>query len=136
MESIACHPAARDIGGQVVELGKNEVEAQLLSFTMLAEIAGTPNGRQLVREFIEPLRAHHDLLETLTGYLAHGGNTAAAAGALDVHHDTMLARLDRIAETICLDIRDPDNQFTLRLAIRLNLLTQVTAAPDREPSFH
>ncbi|MCV7076942.1 helix-turn-helix domain-containing protein [Mycobacterium szulgai] len=109
---------------------------ELRSFTMLAEIADTPNSRQLVQEIVEPLRGGHNLLETLTSYLSLGGNATLAARALNVHRNTMLAKMDRISETIGLDIREPENQFTLWLAIRLNLLAEVTAATDREASFH
>ncbi|GAB7146110.1 helix-turn-helix domain-containing protein [Mycobacterium riyadhense] len=107
----------------------------LRSFTVLTEIADTESSRQLVREVIEPLRSGPNLLETLTGYLAHGGNVTEAARALNVHRNTLLTKLDRISQTIGLDIREPENQFTLWLAIRLNLLAEVTAAADREARF-
>ncbi|SON61070.1 Purine catabolism regulatory protein [Mycobacterium simulans] len=108
---------------------------ELRSFTVLTEIADTESSRQLVKEVIEPLRSGPNLLETLTGYLAHGGNITEAARALAVHRNTLLTKLDRISQTIGLDIRDPENQFTLWLAIRLNLLAEVTAAADREARF-
>jgi sugar diacid utilization regulator len=108
---------------------------ELRSFTVLADIADTDHSRQLVREVIEPLRSSPSLLETLTAYLANGGNINASARALNVHRNTMLAKLDRISCTIGLDIREPENQFTVWLAVRLDLLGEVSAAADREARF-
>nr|WP_236950399.1 helix-turn-helix domain-containing protein [Mycobacterium sp. MS1601] len=108
---------------------------QLRSFTVLADIADTEHSRALLAEIVGPLRATPDLLETLTRYLEHGGNVNATARALDVHRNTMLAKLDRVSRIIGLDIRAPENQFTVWLAIRLDMLTEVRAAVDREASF-
>ncbi|SOJ55228.1 Purine catabolism regulatory protein [Mycobacterium simulans] len=108
---------------------------ELRSLTVLTEIADTETSRQLVQEVIEPLRSGPNLLETLTNYLAHGGNVNATARGLNVHRNTTLAKLDRISRTIGLDVREPENQFTLGLAIRLSLLAEVEAAADREAAF-
>ncbi|MCV7145096.1 helix-turn-helix domain-containing protein [Mycobacterium riyadhense] len=107
----------------------------LRSFTVLSEIADTESSRQLVQEVIEPLRSPTNLLETLTNYLNHGCNVNATARALDVHRNTTLAKLDRISRTIGLDVREPENQFTLGLAIRLSLLAGVEVTADREAGF-
>ncbi len=108
---------------------------ELRTFTVLAEIANSDHSRQLVREVVEPLRSGPNLLETLTGYLAHGGNVNASSRALNVHRNTMLARLDQISRMIRLDIREPENQFTVSLAVRLDLLAEAGAAVDREATF-
>lgn len=108
---------------------------ELRSFTVLAGVADTEQGRSLVREVLTPLRSAPDLLGTLTAYLAEGGNINATARTLNVHRNTMLAKLDRISRTLGMDIRSPDNQFTAWLAIRLDLLDEVNSAVDRETSF-
>ena len=108
---------------------------ELRSFTVLAGVADTEPGRALVREVIAPLRPAPDLLDTLAAYLTHGGNINATARALNVHRNTMLAKLDRISRALGMDIRVPDNQFTAWLAVRLDLLDEVNAAVDRETSF-
>ena len=102
---------------------------------MLAEIAGTEHSRQLIREVLGPLRSGPDLLDTLGAYLAEGGNVNATARTLNVHRNTMLAKLDRISRLLGMDMRAPENQFTAWLAIRLDLLNQVHGALDREASF-
>lgn len=108
---------------------------ELRGFTVLAQVADTDQGRQLVREVLEPLRTAPDLGETLIAYLAQGGNINAAARTLHVHRNTMLAKLDRISRLMGVDIRMPEHQFTAWLAIRLDLLAEVHAAVDREATF-
>ncbi|CAM3572875.1 CdaR family transcriptional regulator [Mycolicibacterium frederiksbergense] len=107
----------------------------LRSFTVLAEIAETEQSKSLVNDILGPLRGTPDLRDFLTGYLANGGNVNATARVLNVHRNTMLTKLDRVSRAIGLDIRLPDNQFTVWLAIRLDLLSEVHAAVDREASF-
>jgi sugar diacid utilization regulator len=109
---------------------------ELRSFTVLAQVADIEPGRQLVREIVGPLRSGgSDLLDTLSAYLAEGGNVNATARVLNVHRNTMLAKLDRISATLGMDIRVPENQFTVWLAIRLDLLDELHAAVEREASF-
>ncbi len=108
---------------------------ELRGFTVLAEVTETEPSRQLVREVLGPLRTGSDLLETLGAYLVEGGNVNATARVLNVHRNTMLAKLDRISRLLGMDIRLPENQFTVWLAIRLDLLDEVHSAIDREASF-
>ncbi|MET4427917.1 MULTISPECIES: helix-turn-helix domain-containing protein [unclassified Mycolicibacterium] len=108
---------------------------ELRSFTVLAQIADSEHSRQLVREVLGPLRSGPDLLDTLIAYLAEGGNVNATARVLNVHRNTMLAKLDRISRALGMDIRVSENQFTAWLAIRLGLLDEVQSAVDREASF-
>ncbi|KAA1249986.1 PucR family transcriptional regulator [Mycobacterium simiae] len=107
----------------------------LRSFTVLAELADTEHGQQLIQQFVEPLRSGPNLLETVTGYLTHGGNVCLAARALNVHRNTMLAKLDRITRIIDLDIREPENQFTIWLAIRLSMLARARTIAHQEATF-
>ncbi len=108
---------------------------ELRSFTVLADVADTEKGRRLAREVLAPLQSSPDLLDTLSTYLIEGGNINATARALNMHRNTMLAKLDRISRMLGMDIRVPDNQFTAWLAIRLDLLDEFNAAVDRETSF-
>ncbi|OCB48790.1 PucR family transcriptional regulator [Mycobacterium vulneris] len=108
---------------------------ELRGFTVLAQVTEAEQSRQLVREVLGPLRSSPDLLETLSAYLAEGGNVNATARMLNVHRNTMLAKLDRISRLLGMDIRVPENQFTVWLAIRLDLLDEVHSAIDREASF-
>lgn len=108
---------------------------QLRGFTVLAQVAETDDSRQLVRDVLGPLRSSPDLKETLEAYLSEGGNINATARTLNVHRNTMLAKLDRISRMLGMDVRDPEHQFTVWLAIRLDLLDEVHSAVEREASF-
>lgn len=108
---------------------------ELRSFTVLAEVADSDNGHRLVREVLGPLSSSPDLRDTLIAYLAEGGNVNATARTLNVHRNTMLAKLERISRMLGMDIKLPENQFTAWLAVRLDLLDEVHAALDREASF-
>lgn len=118
------------------QLGRTGVTGydEIRSFTVLAQLADAESGRQLIRQYVDPLRSGPSLLETLTGYLAHGCNIAEAARALNVHRNTVITKLERISQILRLDIREPDNQFTIGVAVRLNMLCEANAGKDWETS--
>lgn len=67
-----------------------------------------------------------DLLLTLSVYFANNGNMAATAKQLNVHRNTLVYRLNRIAEITQLDMDDADVQLNLHLAIKAyHLLRQL-----------
>ena len=82
-----------------------------------------------------PIRLGTELHATLLAYLEQGGNVNAAARVLNMHRNTMLSKLDRISRTIGLDIREPENQFTVWLAVRLELLDNLGVSVAREVNF-
>jgi DNA-binding PucR family transcriptional regulator len=57
------------------------------------------------------------LLDTLTAYAAHGGNTAATARALHLAVRTVTYRLDRIAALTGYDAARPDDRYVLQTAV-------------------
>lgn len=59
-----------------------------------------------------------DLLLTMSVYFANNGNMAATAKQLTVHRNTLVYRLNRIAEITQLDMDDADVQLNLHLAIK------------------
>jgi purine catabolism regulator len=59
-----------------------------------------------------------ELLRTLETYLLCGGSPQETAQRLHAHRNTVLYRLDRIAEALAVDVRDPETQLTLFLALR------------------
>ncbi len=65
-----------------------------------------------------------DLLLTLSVYFANNGNMAATAKQLNVHRNTLVYRLNRIAEITQLDMDDADVQLNLHLAIKAYQLLQ------------
>ena len=63
-------------------------------------------------------RKQSDLVRTLSGFFASNGNLAKAAQELDVHRNTLVYRLERIAELTELDLDDSDNRLILHLALK------------------
>jgi PucR family transcriptional regulator, purine catabolism regulatory protein len=60
-----------------------------------------------------------DLIRTLNGFFAANGNLAKAASDLNVHRNTLVYRLERIAELTDMNLDDPDNRLILHLALKI-----------------
>jgi purine catabolism regulator len=74
-------------------------------------------------DVLGPLHAQHgkggaELLRTLDTYLLCGGSPQETAQRLHTHRNTILYRLERIAQTLAVDVRHPETQLTLFLALR------------------
>lgn len=128
---------ARIALGVCQRLGTRKVAgySELRVFAALADIASTPQGRGFAEEVLAPLRrgdSTSDLERAVIAYLDAGGNLNAAARRLQLHRNTMLYKLDRAARLLGLDLREPDNQFTLALAHRIRLLGDVQEGIDRD----
>ncbi len=63
-------------------------------------------------------RKQSDLVRTLSGFFAANGNLAKAAQELDVHRNTLVYRLERIADLTEFDLDDSDNRLILHLALK------------------
>lgn len=79
--------------------------------------------QQFYDDALGPLVAHDtrkqsDLIRTLSGFFAANGNLARAAQELDVHRNTLVYRLERIAELTKMDLDDSDNRLILHLALK------------------
>ncbi|NDJ86052.1 MAG: hypothetical protein GYB66_09215 [Chloroflexi bacterium] len=75
-----------------------------------------------------------DLLLTMSVYFANNGNMAATAKQLNVHRNTLVYRLNRIAEITQLDMDDADVQLNLHLAIKAYRLLQQLEHQSTTPS--
>ncbi len=83
--------------------------------------------RQLVQEVYLPLAgAGAPTLDTVSGFLDHGGSIEGTARAMFVHANTVRYRLRRAAEVTGLSPSDPRHAYTYRVALTLGRLT----APD------
>jgi sugar diacid utilization regulator len=108
--------------------------ADLRVDSVLLELAQQQEGREFSEEFLDPLRAERDgsLVEVARVYVESGGNLNAAARRLTVHRNTMLYKLDRITRLLQRDIREPDTQFAVWLALRLNDLDETAKRVNRD----
>lgn len=64
-------------------------------------------------------RKQSDLIRTLNGFFEANGNLAKAAESLQVHRNTLVYRLERIAELTDMNLDDPDNRLVLHLALKI-----------------
>ncbi|MEV6140037.1 helix-turn-helix domain-containing protein [Nocardia sp. NPDC051990] len=109
----------------------------LRGFSVLEAASGTEESRRLIADVLEPLRAGNganDVEEFLFAYLEVGGNLNAAARRLQIHRNTVISKLNRASKVIGMDIRRPENQFIVWLALRLDLLSTVRDNVVREVS--
>ncbi|WP_433796261.1 helix-turn-helix domain-containing protein [Actinoplanes sp. CA-252034] len=74
-------------------------------------------------------RRSTDLVATLDAYFGNDGNLRRTAGALRVHLNTLLKRLDRVAGVLGHDWRAADD-LALRLAVRLESLRRLVVVPS------
>jgi hypothetical protein len=74
-------------------------------------------ARQLADRYLDPLAGHAELLTTLRTHVDHHLSPSATADALGVHKNTVLYRLNRIAELTGLDLRRPRDVARLVVAL-------------------
>ena len=65
-----------------------------------------------------------ELLITLDAYYNSNGNMRLTAKELNIHRNTLVYRLNRIAEITQLDMDDANVHLNLRLALKANHLLQ------------
>jgi sugar diacid utilization regulator len=108
--------------------------ADLRVDSVLLELAQQSAGREFSAEILDPLRGERDggLVEVARVYVEAGGNLNEAARRLSVHRNTMLYKLERITRLLQRDIRDPDSQFTVWLALRLTGLDETARRVNRD----
>jgi purine catabolism regulator len=76
-----------------------------------------------VEDTLGPLLRHDarsatPLLPTLRAFIAHGGRLRETAAEIYVHRNTLAYRLDRAAEILHTDLKDPDARLAIELALR------------------
>jgi sugar diacid utilization regulator len=108
--------------------------ADLRVDSVLLELAQHQEGRDFATEILDPLRNERDggLVKVVRVYAETGGNVNEAARRLSVHRNTMLYKLERITRLLQRDIRDPDTQFTVWLALRLTDLDETARRVNRD----
>ena len=64
-------------------------------------------------------RQNADLIHTLEAYFSAHGNLATTAAELNVHRNTLLYRLRRVAEISAVDLKQPETRLALQLALAI-----------------
>ena len=130
---------ARITLGVCERLGITEVSGygELRVFAALLDLAESPRGRAFAQEVLKPLRRADvkgggGLEEAVLAYIASGGNLNAAARKLSMHRNTMLYKLERAARALGMDLREAEHQFTVWLAHRVEMLSDVQATVSSE----
>jgi len=116
------------------QLGRTEPVGflDMRTHVVLLDLALSREGRAYAAELLTPLRrATGDLEEAARTYIADGGNLTQASRDLNVHRNTMLYKLDRASKAIAQDLRDPETQFSLWLAMKLDLLAETADQASR-----
>jgi GAF domain-containing protein len=117
-----CLAVARHLGA--ADLGATTERFAL--YAMVFDVERKAELERFLEESIGPLLRYDaqrstDLVTTLEAYFDNDGNLRRTAGALHVHLNTLLKRLDRISSVLDRDWRGGDD-LHLRLAVRLESL--------------
>ncbi len=120
---------AKDAVSIALELGDREKstfygDLKLYQLLLALKDRSLPHLKRFHHEILGPLIEHDnrkqsDLIRTLEGFFRANGNLAKAAENLDVHRNTLVYRLERIAELTDLDLDDADNRLILHLALKI-----------------
>lgn len=135
-QSMAEWPRSLEEAEQALMLGRQLFgQERLLSFSdlgvyrLLVRLRETPELWTFYRETLSKLVAYDlkqggdakqggELLKTLEAYFNNLGNLAQTAKALHVHRNTLLYRLERISHISGLNLDDPEEHFSLWLALK------------------
>ncbi|MDE2855556.1 MAG: helix-turn-helix domain-containing protein [Chloroflexota bacterium] len=119
---------AKDAVGIAQELSDHDSttyygDLKLYQLLLALKERNLDNLQRFSQDALGPLIEHDsrkqsDLVRTLSGFFAANGNLAKAAQELDVHRNTLVYRLERIAELTKLDLDDSDNRLILHLALK------------------
>lgn len=99
---------------------------------VLADLHASPLSRRVMGELLAPVDAlgparAATAVRTLTAYLDHQCSPKHAGAALHLHPNAVTYRIQRITETLGVDLSDPDVRLGLHLACRMRGL--LDAAP-------
>ncbi|WP_431836298.1 PucR family transcriptional regulator [Cellulomonas sp. Y8] len=99
---------------------------------VLADLHASPLSRRVMGELLAPVDALGSAraataVRTLTAYLDHQCSPKHAGAALHLHPNAVTYRIQRITETLGVDLADPDVRLGLHLACRMRGL--LDAAP-------
>jgi len=104
-------------------------------YSILFRLQGADELHEFYSRTLGPLvryDASHNtqLVETLDAFFANLGNVSQTAESLFLHRNSLLYRLERIGDITDLDLNDPDDRFSLQLALRMRPFVASSRLPD------
>jgi purine catabolism regulator len=110
--------------------GRHVHADEVASSRVLLEHVGAPGLRTFADAVLAPLDAADrsaELVRTLTGFLEHNGQWAAAAGGLRLHRHTVRHRIDTVERLTGRRLDDAQDRFELWLALRAREAARMSA---------
>jgi purine catabolism regulator len=95
-------------------------------YRLLFQLEHHPDLKVFKEEILESLLAYEgsgDLVKTLEVFFEHNGNLSQAAEALYIHRNTLIYRMERIAEITGLDLDNTETRLAVQLALRIHRMT-------------
>jgi PucR family transcriptional regulator, purine catabolism regulatory protein len=114
--------------GQALELARRLGGRKALYFPdlsvyrLLMQIKPNPELAAFLEEILGPLIAHDggvELIHTLETYFDHNANLSQTAEALFIHRNTLIYRMERIAEISGVDLNHPETRLAVQIALRI-----------------
>jgi purine catabolism regulator len=115
--------------GQALEMARRLCLAKpsyfpdLSVYRLLFQLEHHPDLKNFKEEILGSLLAYEgsgDLVKTLEVYFEHNGNLSQAAEALYIHRNTLIYRMERIAEITGLDLDKTETRLAVQLALRIH----------------
>ncbi len=98
-------------------------------YRLLFQLEGNPELDSFMREALGPLLDYEgggDLLETLEAFCERLGNLSQTAEKLFIHRNSLLYRMERIAQIAGLDMNNPDTRLAVHLALKVRKMLNPT----------
>jgi sugar diacid utilization regulator len=101
---------------------------------VLADLHASPLSRRVMDELLAPVDAlgparAATAVRTLTAYLDHQCSPKHAGAALHLHPNAVTYRIQRVTETLGVELSDPDVRLGLHLACRMRGLLDASPTP-------
>ena len=105
-------------------------------YRLLFQLEGNAELEAFCRQTLGPLLDYQgggDLLETLEAFVDRLGNLSQTAEKLFIHRNSLLYRMERIAQLTGLDLNNPDTRLAVHLALKVRKMLQLEKQPRAKP---
>lgn len=102
-------------------------------YRLLFQLEGDPELETFCRETLGPLLDYEgggDLIETLEAFCDRLGNLSQTAEKLCLHRNSLLYRMERIAQLTGLDVNNPDTRLAVHLALKVRKMFRPAVSPQ------